>query len=152
MDDKTIIRKAILDDLQDIENCAQQSFAKYIARIGKKPAPMLADYEGHINNGSVFVLEYENTLAGLVILVDSAEHVLLDTIAVYPSYQGKSLGKALLRFAENHTVQMGKSEVRVNTNEKMFENIAIYNHCGYMEYDRRCEDGYDRVFFRKKLA
>ena len=152
MDNKTILRKAVLDDLQNIVTCAQQAFEKYIARIGKKPAPMLADYEKHINSGSIFVVEYEKALAGLVVLVATPEYVLLDTIAVSPSYQGKSLGKALLQFAETFTAQKGKSEIRVSTNEKMFENISIYNHCGYMEYERRCEDGYDRVFFRKKLA
>jgi hypothetical protein len=33
----------------------------------------------------------------------------------------------------------------------MVENLAYYPRLGYVEYDRRREDGFDRVYFRKRL-
>ncbi len=38
------------------------------------------------------------------------------------------------------------------TNEVMTENVSLYNHLGYQEFDRRCEAGYNRIFMEKLLA
>ncbi len=38
-----------------------------------------------------------------------------------------------------------------NTNEKMSQNLSIYPHLGYVETGRRIEDGFNRVYFEKKL-
>lgn len=145
------VRSAKHEDLADIAKCIEEAYEKYIVRIGKKPAPMLKDYNELISNGRVYVLEWENTLAGIVVLLDMDEHVLLDTVAVAPRFQGRSLGKQLLYFAENYTRQKRKIEIRLCTNEKMYENIRIYHHCGYEEYARGEQAGYNRVFFKKKL-
>jgi hypothetical protein len=34
----------------------------------------------------------------------------------------------------------------------MVENQALYSKNGYVEYERRIENGYSRVFMRKRLA
>jgi hypothetical protein len=34
----------------------------------------------------------------------------------------------------------------------MTENIAMYGKAGYVEYERRQEQGFGRVFLRKALA
>ena len=34
----------------------------------------------------------------------------------------------------------------------MSENLSLYARIGYVEYDRRVEHGYGRVFMRKKLG
>jgi hypothetical protein len=33
----------------------------------------------------------------------------------------------------------------------MHENLHLYPRLGYEEYDRRSDEGFDRVFFRKRL-
>jgi hypothetical protein len=38
------------------------------------------------------------------------------------------------------------------THELMVENQAIYARLGYEETDRRVEDGFARVFLRKRLG
>ena len=152
MEENIVIRKANCDDLSDIKQCIQQSFEKYIARIDKKPAPMLKNYDEYIKNDTAFVLEYEKRLVGLIVLITKEDYVLLDTVAVAPAFQGKSLGKHLLQFAETFTRQNGKNEIRLLTNEKMYENIEIYNHYGYIEYARGKENGYHRVYFKKELG
>ena len=41
--------------------------------------------------------------------------------------------------------------VYLYTNEKMTGNIAMYVKAGYLEYERREELGFSRVFLRKDL-
>jgi hypothetical protein len=41
--------------------------------------------------------------------------------------------------------------VRLLTNERMKRNLAIYARAGYVEYDRREEDGFRRVWMRRVL-
>jgi Acetyltransferases len=146
------VRLASHEDLADILACIAEAYEKYIVRMGKKPAPMFKDYNELINNGSVYVLKLEDTLAGVLVLLERAEYVLLDTIAVAPRFQGRSLGRQLFKFSENYTRLKGQCEIRLCTNEKMYENIEIYNHCGYEEYARGEEAGYNRVFFKKSLC
>jgi len=33
----------------------------------------------------------------------------------------------------------------------MQENLSLYRHLGYIETDRRYEDGFDRVYFEKRV-
>jgi len=42
--------------------------------------------------------------------------------------------------------------VHLYTNEKMTDNLSIYPRLGYVEVARRHEDGFDRVFFEKRLS
>ena len=37
------------------------------------------------------------------------------------------------------------------TNAKMTENQVFYPRLGYVEYERKIEAGYDRIFYRKRL-
>ena len=152
MTEAAALRMAKHEDLADILACIEEAYEKYIVRIGKKPVPMLRNYNELIRSGSVYVLEFENALAGVLVLLDRDQYVLLDTVAVAPRFQGRSLGKQLLDFAEEYTRQKGQCEIRLYTNEKMNENIEIYNHCGYEEYARGEEAGYHRVFFKKNLC
>ncbi|MCB6184587.1 hypothetical protein LIN78_13655 [Leeia sp. TBRC 13508] len=46
-----MIRKANQTDLAAILHCAEQAYQRYIAAIGQKPAPMLADYGKQIAEG-----------------------------------------------------------------------------------------------------
>ncbi len=151
MNKNIVIRKASEDDISDILKCVEASYGKYVERMGKKPIPMLRDYREVITNDTVYVLEYENQLAGVLVLINKGEYVLLDNIVVAPDFQGRSLGKQLMEFAEIYAKEHGKTEIRLCTNEKMHESIKIYHHLGYMEYGRGEEAGYNRVFFKKKI-
>lgn len=54
-------------------------------------------------------------------------------------------------FAESFCRAQGKNEIRLFTNQAMFENVAMYKHLGYSETERREENGYRRVYFCKQL-
>jgi ribosomal protein S18 acetylase RimI-like enzyme len=78
-------------------------------------------------------------------------HMRAGNLAVDPEYQKRGLGLAMMRFAEEQTISNGLREIRLFTNVLMFENLDYYSKIGYREYDRRTEDGYDRVFMKKIL-
>ncbi|MDA8226427.1 MAG: GNAT family N-acetyltransferase [Desulfitobacterium hafniense] len=145
------IRIANLSDKEQIERCVNLAYEKYIPRIGKKPKPMLDDYIFLIDKGNVFLGEYEGQLVGILVLKNSEKYIFLDNVAVEPSYQGKGFGKKLLLFAEKYAKEKDIKEIRLYTNAKMFENIAIYKKMGFSEFESKQEDGYDRIYFKKQF-
>jgi molybdopterin-synthase adenylyltransferase len=148
----TAIRGATQADLAAVERIVRDSYEKYIARIGKKPGPMLDDYRKRIEEGAVSVALAEGAMAGLVVLLPESDHLLLDNVAVAEDFQGKGIGRRLIDFAEAEARRRGFTEIRLYTHQMMHENIALYPHLGYEETGRGLQDGYDRVFFRKRLG
>ena len=112
---------------------------------------MVADFEAQIGAGKLHVVELEGEVAGFVVFYPRGDHLHVENVAVLPSAQGKGIGKALLSFAEDQARRLGLPAVELYTNVKMVENQAFYPALGYVETDRREEDGFSRVFYRKEL-
>ncbi|MBN8291596.1 GNAT family N-acetyltransferase [Rhodobacter sp. NTK016B] len=147
-----MIRLAEARDEAAIRDCAAQAYARYVPRIGREPAPMLADYASQIAAGRVHVSESDTgAFQGFIVFVNEDRHVLLENVAVLPEAAGQGIGKALIAFCEAAARAGGKRAVRLYTNAAMTENLSIYPRLGYIEYDRRVEDGFDRVCFEKIL-
>jgi ribosomal protein S18 acetylase RimI-like enzyme len=146
-----MVRPAVAADVAAITRIVQNAYAKYVARIGKKPAPMLDDYTAHVESGDVWVTERGGEVAGLVVLLERPDHLLLDNIAVDPAAQGQGVGRALLDFAAKEARRRGHAEMRLYTNAAMTENLALYPRLGWIEDGHAIQDGYDRVFFRKPV-
>jgi ribosomal protein S18 acetylase RimI-like enzyme len=113
---------------------------------------MLEDYARVIQQRQVFVAETKGSVAGILVLGLMEEGFRLINVAVDPSFQKQGVGKMLLQFAETEARRLGHKTIHLSTNEKMTENQALYSRIGYVEYDRRTEKGYSRVFMRKALA
>jgi hypothetical protein len=60
-------------------------------------------------------------------------------------------GARLLALAEEYARSLGLPEVRLYTNQAMIENLVYYSRHGYIETHRAQQDGFRRVFFRKRL-
>jgi GNAT superfamily N-acetyltransferase len=99
----------------------------------------------------VVVAEAGGEVAGVLVLSETSEGFLIDNVAVLPSRKGQGIGRALLVHAEQEALARGHASLYLYTNEKMSENIAMYERAGYVEYERRQEDGFRRVFLRKAL-
>ena len=138
--------------MADIERIVHAAFDLYVARIGRKPAPMVADYHAAVASSRVWVIEADGEVAGVVVNEVHDDHLLLDTVAVAPGAQGRGYGAVLLARAEDDARELGLSEVRLLTNQAMTENQTFYPRHGYVETARGRQDGYDRVFYAKKLA
>lgn len=145
------IRPALLSDLRGIQKCAKAAYAPYVVRMGKRPAPMVADFESQISQGSVHVLSNDTSIGGFIVFYRRDDHVHLENVAVLPELQGLGYGVQLIKFAEQAALDAGIVVVELYTNIKMAENLKLYPYLGYREVGRWREDGFDRVFFRKEL-
>lgn len=145
------IRLARASDRAAISQCIDRAYSKYIDRLGKKPAPMLAEYANLIDRQIVYVIGSELEIHAVMVLLREGHHMDLGNLAVDPDYQKRGLGLAMMRFAKEQTIANGLREIRLFTNVLMTENLDYYSKLGYREYDRRTEDGYDRVFMKKTL-
>ena len=145
------IRPAEAGEDEPVTRCVRAAYAKYVERIGREPAPMLADYAALIRRGVVYVLAEGDTVAGVLVVEPVDDAVLVENVAVHPSRQGSGLGHELMRFVEEFAHENGMAKVDLYTNERMTENIAFYKKLGYRDIDRRLDDGYQRVFMSKEL-
>jgi Acetyltransferase (GNAT) domain len=74
----------------------RRAYGPYVARIGREPAPMLADYESVVRNEQAWVAEGDGRIVGLLVLRFEHGFVLLDNVAVAPEVQGLGIGSAVL--------------------------------------------------------
>ncbi len=145
------IRPAVDADVFEIRRCVLDAFAVYADRIDRPPAPIFDDYGAKVREGIVHV-ESDGSLRGVAVLIVRSDHLFLETLAVHPRFQGQGVGSSLLTFAEGRARDSGKHEVRLDTNQRMTENLRFYAVRGYRETGRGTRDGYDRVFLSKRLA
>ncbi len=146
------IRQADNTDLTAVEECATAAYAIYVARIGRKPAPMVADFAMAIAAGNLFVEVEAETVRGFVVFYPRGDHIHLENVAVDPRWQRCGIGTRLISFVETEARRLGFARVELYTNARMVENREIYPRLGYVEFDRRIEDGFDRVYYRKNLG
>jgi ribosomal protein S18 acetylase RimI-like enzyme len=145
------IRAATAADVGAIEETVERAYGGYVERIGMRPGPMDADYAEQVRGGLVSVVEKDGEVVGLLVLVGMPDHLLVENVAVDPGRQGEGIGRVLLAHAEDVAREAGLGEMRLYTHSKMAENRALYSRLGYRETDRRDEQGFDRVFFVKRL-
>lgn len=146
------IRLAVPEDLSAIRRCAEDAYALYVPRIGKKPAPMIADFAAQIDAGQVHVCIEGGELAGYIVLYPRGDHLHIENVAILSALQGSGLGRKLLVFAEAEARRAGLAAIELYTNQKMTENLTFYPRLGYVELRRAEEDGFARVFYRKDLS
>ena len=146
------IRLAKAGDLCGIQGCARAAYEIYVPRIGRRPAPMIADFEDQIKQELVHVLTDDKRVAGFVVCYRRDDHLHLENVAVDPQFQGFGYGVQLIRHAEQAARDIGLGAVELYTNAKMTENLTLYPHLGYAELGRWREDGFDRVFYRKIIV
>ena len=145
------IRPATAADRAGVVACVNAAYEQYIAAIGKKPAPMLADYTRLIDDGFVRVAVAGDSLVGVIVMWPEADHLYVDNVAVLPETQGTGLGATLLGEADAEALRSGHDEIRLYTNEKMTANLGYYLRRGFVETHRVDEDGYRRVYFSRRV-
>lgn len=147
-----MIRKARAGEADAARDVVLMAYEHYVPVIGRPPAPMLDDYQARLAADQLWVLEDVDGLAGVLVLEDGPDCFLLDNIAVRPDRQGRGFGRVLLDFAEAEARRCGWDAVTLYTNALMTQNIAIYTARGYVETERRTEQGFQRVYMEKPLA
>jgi N-acetylglutamate synthase-like GNAT family acetyltransferase len=150
MTGSAVVRAATVADVADIERLIAEAYTPYVARIGRAPAPMSADYRTLVTaTDQTWVLVDGGEVMGVLVTIPKSDHLLIENVAIAPSAQGRGHGRTLLACAERQARELGLPELRLYTNAAMTENLAFYPRMGYRETARRAQDGFDRVFFVK---
>ncbi|MCV7422476.1 GNAT family N-acetyltransferase [Mycobacterium yunnanensis] len=145
-------RRATPDDVAGIQRLVAAAFGVYVDRMGRKPAPMTADYARLVDTERVWVVDGPGEIVAVLVTQARPDHLLLDVVAVAPTAQGAGHGGTLLRRADRDARDQGLSEIRLCTNEAMTENLEFYPRRGFKETGRGVQDGFHRVFFAKAVA
>jgi ribosomal protein S18 acetylase RimI-like enzyme len=143
-----LIRRALADDAARIGAIARAAYTKYIARIGREPAPMVADFAAEIAADHVVVIETSRVVTGYMIAWPETDAYFIDNIAIDPARQGEGLGRQLIDHAVGEARHFHLPAIRLYTNEAMTENLSMYAHLGFVETHRAMEKGFRRVYLR----
>ncbi len=131
----------------------RRAYAILAARIGAEPQPMVADYAAMLADHDVWLIDRPDGAGLLAALVLRQEPgcLLVWSVAVAPEAQGQGLGRALLAFAEAEAGRRGCSTIRLFTNERFTENLALYRRLGYRETGREAYRGRTLIHLQKLL-
>jgi ribosomal protein S18 acetylase RimI-like enzyme len=149
------LRRARSDEADAVAALVEEAFARHVAAVGRRPAPMDDDHTARIAAGEQYVRDADDGTPGLassIVLVDNGDHLVVNNVAVRPDLQGRGLGRDLLAFAEEEARRRGLTEIRLHTNAAMADNILMYPKLGYTETGRESRGGFHRVLFVKPLA
>lgn len=151
-----LIRLANSADVPAITKIAKAAYAPYVPRMGREPAPMVADFATHVDRGEAFVLETGGAIAAYLITFEKDDEKgvrgqFIENVAVDPARHGQGLGRCLLAYAEVEARDAELARLFLYTNIHMRENLDFYPSLGYVETHRISEDGFDRIYFEKRF-
>jgi ribosomal protein S18 acetylase RimI-like enzyme len=147
-----LIRRATAADTERIGAIARAAYIKYVPRIGREPAPMLADYPAEIAAGRVVVIDAHGEISGYMVAWPEVDAYFIDNIGVDPAHQGKGFGRHLIDHAAAEAHRLRLPALRLYTNALMSENLSMYAHVGFVETHRAFEKGFHRVYMRWSFA
>lgn len=142
------IRSATVDDATALHKCMILAYAGYQERMqGRRLPPMELDYRAEISEYPTWVAEYNDNIVGGLTMIFKPDDAAIANIAVHPDFQGQGLGKGLMNFADAQARQRNYSQLCLATHVLLSENVSLYRHLGWIEYDR--DDV--RVYMRKYI-
>jgi len=127
------LTRARPEDAPALKALAERAYAHYIPVINAIPAPMLADYAASVRDHEVWTIRSERALCASLVLIEGANHLLIESVAVDPGNQGKGYGRLLLDWSRRRAVLLGHDELRLYTNVLMSGNRAWYKRAGFSE-------------------
>lgn len=149
--DKLLLRRAAAADAAAVRTLTRAAYAKWVPLIGREPKPMQADYDHAVVAHRVDLGLLNGEIAGLIETIDQPDHLLIENVAVAPAFQGRGLGRRLMAHAEQLARQLGHAEIRLYTNARFTENVALYQRLGY-RIDRQEEGPLGVTVYMSKTA
>lgn len=145
------IRCAVAGDAAACREIATAAYGCYVERIGREPAPMVADFDTHIAQDQVWLAFADDDPVGFAVAFEEGGRARLENIAVLPDCQGSGTGSALMRTVEAWARTAGLGVLELYTNVAMTESIAWYGALRFTETKRVVEDGFSRVYFERAV-
>ena len=125
------LRQAVAADAVSVRALTRAAYAKWVPLIGREPKPMQADYERAVREHRIDLALLAGELAGLIETIEQPDHLLIENVAVAPAFQGRGVGRQLMAHAEQLATALGRTELRLYTNARFTENVALYRRLGY---------------------
>ncbi len=153
-DDRSVavVRRALPADVDTVVTITDAAYVHYIARLGRKPQPMITDYVPMIAANEVWLLELDHQPIGVLVLTHTPTHLLIYSVAISPPYQKRGFGRQFLAWAEAQARQAGYQTIRLYTNVLMVENIALYRQLGYVDKETEPFGNSARLHMEKPLG
>jgi ribosomal protein S18 acetylase RimI-like enzyme len=123
--------QALEGDAAAIWKLTREAYAKWVPVIGREPKPMTADYTEAVKKHRFDFLYVNGELAALIETIRCSDHLLIENIAVSPSFQGKGYGRMLMTHAEKLAASSNFEQVKLYTNKLFVENVQLYIRLGY---------------------
>lgn len=147
-----MIRQAAAADVVGAQAVLRAAFTPFIAVIGQKPAPLLADLAAAQSAGQLWVAGDKGAVAAMMVCFAKGSDLELDILSVAPAAQGQGLGAQMVAHAEHLARTAGARALTLYTNAAMTGAQRLYARLGFDLVDRRPQDGFDRLFYRKPLS
>ncbi|WP_404710318.1 GNAT family N-acetyltransferase [Sphingomonas sp. MMS24-J13] len=126
-----MIRLATIDDAAAVTALTRSAYSKWVSVIGREPLPMRVDHAAHIRDHRADLLFVGEELAALVETIERDDDVLIENVAVDPSFQKRGYGRRMVAYAEQLARDAGLTTVRLYTNQMFQENLRLYASLGY---------------------
>jgi GNAT superfamily N-acetyltransferase len=131
VNDTIELRQAVPEDAPAIRALTREAYAKWVPLIGREPWPMTSDYEEALRKHRFDLLYADGRLVALIETIREVDHLLIENVAVLPSFQGRGFGRRLIARAEQLAAEAGFDKVKLYTNRRFEENIRLYQRLGY---------------------
>jgi ribosomal protein S18 acetylase RimI-like enzyme len=92
--------------------------------LAVKPKPMTADYAEAVQKHRFDLLYVNGELAAVIETIRCSDHLLIENVAVSPSFQGKGYGRMLMAHAEKLAASSNFGEVKLYTNKLFVETCS----------------------------
>ena len=145
------LRTAGASDADAIRDLTREAYARWVDLLGREPLPMTVDYTQALLRHRFDLLYADGVLAALIETTPQGEDLLIENVAVRPSFQGRGYGVRLVTLAEDMAARAGLAGTRLYTNQRFAENIRLYASLGYMTEREEALNGGVAVHMRKPL-
>lgn len=86
----------------------------------------------YLESGHCYTAEIDKQTAGVFVLLKISSYTIeLINIAVDERYQGKGIGKALVKDAIQKAKDLGFKKIEVGTGNSSIDQLALYQKCGF---------------------
>ncbi len=88
--------------------------------------------EKYLLNGQCYVAEQNSIIIGAyVLLAKTCNTIEIMNIAVSEKYQGKGIGKKLIKHAVTVSKEKGFTRIEIGTGNSSIGQLALYQKCGF---------------------
>ena len=93
---------------------------------------MQADYQRAVVEHTIDLLTVSGALAGVIETILQPDHLWIENVAVAPEWQGRGYGRWRPNHAERRAAELGRWEIRLQTNQAFAANLQLYAKLGYV--------------------